>query len=532
VEDMSVVWIVTTGNSDVKLTQENSWGSLRLKKLDDLEPCPDDFSPKEESNSDLFTLPARVTGIVYGDAIATHSHILKFPLLNGFCNKLEHPDDENNFPPIKPDRIFILLTDQENIFEKGDRSDSDSAYWKDTITLQPIFEYYFQKQFDIKIEPVYLRPKSGSKGLDDWDVTLKLVQTEFDKLGITQDDEVIVSHQAGTPAISSAVQFVSLLKFQGKVSFLLSNERSEEVNLISYSSYFQSMQIEEAKKLLANYNYVGVESVLKTRLQADDRDVAKNILALLEVAKLWNLSKFSELKDKLQKLPLSKLRDLATERVKQWWWSAYEEAYLAVVRKEQENFVEALFHSFRSVEGLFSEWGKDTFFDHIEVDPISDRPFLNPTILQNPKGYFSKAKYKQDGKPKDNLADLKSELELRQEKLNKQEEVKNILLYGKYLYTLFGVVRDEYRDKCTDLKRFWADDGISEKRNRIFHQLQGVSKEQLSEFWEVSTISDWECKMVRFLNFISQQEFKSLEEVSLMARVHDELVKAIESFEA
>ena len=511
---MSVVWIVTTGNSDVKLTQENSWGSLRLKKLDDLEPCPDDFSPKEESNSDLFTLPARVTGIVYGDAIATHSHILKFPLLNGFCNKLEHPDDENNFPPIKPDRIFILLTDQENIFEKGDRSDSDSAYWKDTITLQPIFEYYFQKQFDIKIEPVYLRPKSGSKGLDDWDVTLKLVQTEFDKLGITQDDEVIVSHQAGTPAISSAVQFVSLLKFQGKVSFLLSNERSEEVNLISYSSYFQSMQIEEAKKLLANYNYVGVESVLKTRLQADDRDVAKNILALLEVAKLWNLSKFNDFMEKMQRIEINSLQEAATLRFNQsWaWWIAYEEAYLALIRIEQGNIVESFFHGFRSVEGLISKWGEYKFFDH--VIPNNDSPLLKISILEVFNDYLGKQE--------------------QEKMLNEFKEKGTLVLSGFPLYALLRIERQNWRNECKDLSIF--TEKIAPKRNKLFHRLLGLHISELFEIWDVKNVDEWQKRIIRYINFVSEQkQFDScisLHDTSLMAQVHDQLVKAIESFEA
>jgi hypothetical protein len=30
---MSVVWIVTTGNSDVKLTDDTGWGALRIKTL-------------------------------------------------------------------------------------------------------------------------------------------------------------------------------------------------------------------------------------------------------------------------------------------------------------------------------------------------------------------------------------------------------------------------------------------------------------------------------------------------------------------
>ena len=202
-----------------------------------------------------------------------------------------------------------------------------------------------------------------------------------------------ISHQAGTPAISSAVQFVSLYKFGGKfkVSFLSSNERSEEVNLKEYSSYFQSMQMQEAKKLLENYNYVGVESVLGERLKADDRDVAKSILALLEVAKLWNLSKFDDdFKEKMKNLDIEDLKESATSRFNEsWaWWIAYEEAYLAVVRRKQGNIVEAFFHSFRAFEGIFAEWGKKEFRDHMDSRQ-NKVPYLQRSVLVYLEDYFS-----------------------------------------------------------------------------------------------------------------------------------------------
>ena len=121
---MSVVWIVTTGNSDVKLTDDTGWGALRIKKMEQLYPCENEFAPIEESNSDLFALPARVLGIAYGDAIETHWERLTFPLLDGFCQ--EFKNDKKN----KPDRIIVLLTDQEAIFDDYKRGDRDCPYWR------------------------------------------------------------------------------------------------------------------------------------------------------------------------------------------------------------------------------------------------------------------------------------------------------------------------------------------------------------------------------------------------------------------
>ena len=512
---MALIWIMTTGNSDVKLLTDKGYSTLKdneiKRKL--LGSCyTKDLLVKV--NKDDWTLPARFTGIVYGDAIATHFHVLKFPLLDGFCNQLVKSDK-------KPDRIIILLTDQENIFESGDRSDPNSPYWKDTCTLQPIFEHYFRSKYDVNVsvKSVLLSPKVGEIGLDNWNATLSLVQNTLANLTINEDDSVIVSHQAGTPAISSAVQFASLSSFGGKVSFLTSNERTGVASLDPSSSYFESMQIQEAQKLLQNYNYVGVESVLKERLEVDDHE-AKNILALLEVAKLWNLSKFDDdFKGKMESLDIEDLGESATSRFNEsWaWWIAYEEAYLAVVRRKQGNIVEAFFHSFRAFEGIFAEWGKKTFNSYIDFN--RDVPYLNADVLNDPQDYLSGSK----------LKDVR-------ETIKKDGGIDLELMT---LCKIFKVKRSDYKQKCPDLITFWDNERekrISARRNFIFHQVQGINEGQLLNFWQVDStkeakkqIKDWENKILNFLNFIAdEREFKNWSEASLMARVHQELVKAID----
>jgi len=516
---MAVVWIVTTGNSDVKLTTKENWVHLLGKKRAQLVGCYSDFWHLGENNNDnLLTSPARVLGIVYGDAIATHFHVLKFPLLDGFCKKLDEKDK-------KPDRIIILLTDQENIFEMDDRSDPDSPYWKDTCTLQPILEHYFRSKYDVNVsvKSVLLSPKVSEIGLDNWNATLSLVQNTLANLTINEDDFVIVSHQAGTPAISSAVQFASLSSFGGKVSFLTSNERTGVASLDPSSSYFESMQIQEAQKLLQNYNYVGVESVLKERLEVDDHE-AKNILALLEVAKLWNLSKFDDdFKEKMKNLDIEDLKESATSRFNEsWaWWIAYEEAYLALVRREQGNIVEAFFHSFRAFEGIFAEWGNKIFKGEIKVpeDP-KDIPYLKKDVLESDcKKYLAG-----------------SDLKCLRDELSARDILKLELMT---LCKIFKKNRSDYRAECPDITMFWDNNRekcISASRNFIFHQVQGIDEKQLLNFWQINSdqinsnqIKDWEDRILRILDFIAdKRKSKNWSEASLMARVHQELVKAID----
>ncbi|WP_286392375.1 hypothetical protein [Pseudanabaena mucicola] len=516
---MSRIWIVTTGNSDIQLTSiPEKWDNLCKEKKSDLKPCLDDFRSKEGINkqkSGLYTVVARLLGVIFFDKIDDYRNYFEFPLLDGFCKKI----NENS---IKPDRIIVLLTDQEAIFLPNhenilyNRSDSDSPYWKDTCTLEPIFEDYFQDKYGIKIEPVYLKPEAGQIGLDDWNVTLKLVQDKFSGLGIKQDDQVIVSHQAGTPAISSAVQFASLSNFGDRVRFLTSNERTKVASLDPSSSYFESMQIEQAKKFLNNYDYVSVFTVLKSKLERlKNADQADRILKLLEVAKFWNLSKFDEFRQAMENLSTPSLRDVAISRFSEsWsWWIAYEEAYLGIIRRNQGNIVEAFFHTFRAFEGIFAEWGNH-FFNGNEneyVDLSKDIPYLKADVLNDPKNYLSGS-------------DLKK---LR----DKIQENGGIDLELSTLCKIFKEKRKNYKQKCTDIITFWDNDKekrISARRNFIFHQVQGITEERLLFFWLVNSVSEWEGKILRFLNFIAdEKEFKMWEEASLMAQVHEELVKEI-----
>ncbi|WP_434687044.1 hypothetical protein [Pseudanabaena minima] len=513
---MAVVWIVTTGNSDVVMSSKNDWEDLRREKrlgqvYDQFEVSP---LPKNNNNEEtLFALPARALGTFYEDALDDDEYweTLRFPLLKGFVAKL---NDELK----QPTQIIILLTDQKNIFDERKVS-SSSPFWQDTCKLEPIFRKYFSEQKDIqssKLEFVYLTPEKN--GLDDWNATLTLVQEKFTGLGIDKNDDVIVSHQAGTPAISSAVQFASLSNFGDRVSFLTSNERTGVTSLNLSSSYFEAMQIEQAKKFLDNYDYVSVLSVLKgklERLKADNPDQADKIIKLLEVAKLWNLSKFDEFKEAMKNLPIPSLRDVATGRFEEsWaWWIAYEEAYLGIIRRNQGNIVEAFFHSFRAFEGIFAAWGNH-FFNGNEneyVDLSKDIPYLKADVLNDPQSYLSG-----------------SDLKKLRDKIQKDG---GIDLELSTLCKIFKEKRKNYKQKCKDIITFWDNDKekrILARRNFIFHQVQGITEEQLLSFWLVDSVGKWQDKIRQFLNFIAdEKEFKTWNDASLMARVHKELVDEI-----
>ena len=541
---MAIVWIVTTGNSDIQLTSiPDKWLDLCKEKKSDLKPCLDEFRSKEgiiKQKTGLYTVVARLLGVIFSDKIDEYWNYFKFPLLDGFCKKI-------NEKKIKPDRIIVLLTDQEAIFDISDRSDRDSPYWKDTCTLEPIFEHYFKDKYDVKIESVLLQPEKDQVGLDDWNATLTLVQKKFTSLGVDKNDEVIVSHQAGTPAISSAVQFASLSRFGNKVSFLTSNERTGKASLDPSSSYFELMQIEQAKKFLNNYDYVSVFSVLEDkleRLKEKNPDQTDKIIKLLEVAKLWNLSKFDEFETSIKKLSVDNLLDIEIERFSDWgWWIAYEEAYLAIVRRQQGNIVEAFFHSFRAFEGILAAWGKKEFDGHIDDSKKDKVSILKPSVVEYLQPYFDKHFSLPNKKQSKDIQDLKicmdntRFIELENEEATNKQKVEKVELNFMTLCKLYRLIHPEYKASFRGLGQVLHTDGISTKRNFIFHQVQGMKESLLMEFWKVDIsqlvekqIEDWEEKLRRFLNFIAdEKDFKTWEEASLMARVHKELVKEIEA---
>lgn len=508
---MALVWIVTTGNSDVKLASDDGWGDLRSKKNEQLKPCHKKFGSLIKGDDNLFSLPARVMGIIYGDTWETHEDYFRFPLLEEFTKTLR--DEGKN-----PDRIIVLLTDQEEIFLENndnpryDRSE-DSPYWRDTSRLEPIFKHYFDQEFGKeRVEFRSLEPETAKEGLDNWDSTLELVQEEFKGWRISKDDFVIVSHQASTPAISSAVQFVSLARFGEQVDFLTCNERDANLTrFLEGSKYLKGIRKKEAEALLKRYDYSGVQALLETYLQ--DGEGTK---ILLNAAVQWNFAEFKKFAEMLEEH--QDFQEIVRQRTRKdnWWWTAYEATYLALVRFRQGNTVEAIFHSFRAVEGLLRNW--------------VDEDYLAKALRENdPRKYI----HSKDG----------SAIE--------RSGGKKFQAFGKDLYYFFKEIGQKMNNKRMNEHIQKFGDCIFNRRNELFHQLKGLhqleklsstgdleEKEIVFRFWEITSNSekDWMKRTIGCLNCICDQDYEfwdfnqdkaSHEAASLMVKVHQELVDAI-----
>ncbi|MDJ0697201.1 hypothetical protein [Mastigocoleus sp. MO_188.B34] len=509
------IWIITIGNSDVILKHDKNWNPLYQEVVDDLE-CQL-FSSATPINSDDkskgYTVPARVLGLVYGNQ-PDYEKDLDFPLLNTFSQFFA---DSHHLP----EKIIVILTDQQHIFSEDERDCKEIPYWQDTCTLEPIITRYFQDRFpqlqeDTNIKYITLNPLPGTnnkhKGLDDWDKVLSLVQQAFKEIDIVNDKiannqkTVYVSHQAGTPAISSAVQFISLAKFGKDVQFLVSSEyenseqQTSKYQKITSSTYLRGIQFQKSKELLERFDYSGVESLLTPYLTNPADGKAQKILSLIKAAQYWNCAKF----DEFQKYATA-IGDTEQKRSKQWWWSSYEAAYLAVVRLKQGNNVEAVFHSFRALEGLICKWVVVTYPSYVEKNKKKGESFdIKDTILPKvpslPKFYENSL--------------------LRKKKQG---------LYGDFAYQILLASRPEL-NKNENLKpEIWNI--VRNERNALFHQLLGLEETEVFQAWQTSNQLEWEKRVLGCLNFISGQNFTSLQEASLMSVVHQELKDAIANYE-
>ena len=507
------VWLVTTGSSDVQLSNKDGWNDwwqavkVRLYRLR--------FEPSEAIEDEkYYRLPARVLGIV-DDQMPdrVHPHLV-FPLLQNFTQALK----EKNIPI---NEIIVLTSDQENIFPEAQRESKRCPYWQDTCQIYPSLKRYFSKHFPAAVvKSLPLKPEQPHQGLDNWDEVLKLVQQEFAALSFgTEPHTVYISHQGGTPAISSAVQFAGLARFGDRVKFLLSNEQNKNLTTVVESSrYLLGIKSEQAKKLLTRYDYAGVSDLLQNYPDTD-------VQILLNAAIQWNAAEFEKYSEELLKLSGQKYQALVQmvkhRREHCWWWIAYEELYLAFIRKEQGNIVEAFFHSFRTFEGIFAAWGAKEFGQHIEL--WKGVPCLKPSILDDLKSFFSdKACKKVNG-----LKSLRSRLEEQNTATENSGQVDRIKLDLATLCKIFRAFRyDDYKLKCGELKIFWDDpaknNNVSEKRNFIVHQVQGMSESQLWEFWGVSSMDEWQERLFKFLNFIAETNL-SKDDASFMVQVHQEL---------
>jgi hypothetical protein len=531
------LWIVTIGSSDVQLdsNQTNQEKGRTEKKrsdkvwsywyTDDLTAQYYDiaFEPKSlfKDKDETYRIAPRILGIVYKASESERQQeiwsYLTFPLLDNFVDVFRKNPEQYS----APEAIAVLLTDQSAIFGDHQRRKPKTPYWQDTCELKPILQRYFKDRFpEIPsefVEFIQLEPTTQEQSLDNWNSVLELVRGKLHTLTIADQPiqlnpgaNVYVSHQAGTPAISSAVQFCGLAKFGAHVKFLVSSEQNAALtDIVESSSYLRGIEVQQAKKLLEWHDYLGIKEVLQRQIdeacqpkdnpKPEDQAI-KRIAYLLDTAIQWNFAKFEDFAKQLvnysdQNLS-AKAQAYLQDPAQYWWWEAYEAAYLGVVRLKQGNTVEAMFHSFRAVEGLLKKW------------------------------LYEKSGLRVEG----SKAQLLREVEFINKK-GERKKTRSANAYGQGLYFALDSIKHINKKQYIDI---WAfGNAVFDRRNELFHQLGGLQdKDAVFAEWKApfETSLDergWKDRVKNCLNFVSDQQFGSIEDASLMAKVHQTLERAI-----
>ncbi|MDB9412265.1 hypothetical protein [Microcystis aeruginosa] len=346
--------------------------------------------------------------------------------------------------------LYIILTDQEKLFKTSDIKNSPCPFWQDTCTLEPLFEWYFQTKLKLKPHFITLQPSVNNRGLDHWDQVLTLVTEELKK--IQPDDVFYISHQASTPAISSAVQFVSIGYFSN-VKFLIVNRYYEENNIktspeiIPSSSYWKQLQIQKAKKLITDgFPGSALALALLKEVGYNNSEKIKELESYIDLFNIKTIDTGDEFDPTQAIKRVRKTLDLIEYFLKQ-------ENYLqgiTLLSAAQETFLKASISLYlqKHIPGGFKEW--------------------------NEKGLSL------------NLKETNVEQVIKQLKLDKGDNYK--FQSPHELFPLLKEFRKPRDDNYSKNDNYWQlliwsstrdKEHEFDRRNQLMHNLRGVKKEEM-----------------------------------------------------
>jgi hypothetical protein len=297
------------------------------------------------------------------------------------------------------------------------------------------------------------------------------------------------------------------------------------------TNYLWDRTRQQALKLLDRSDYAGAKELLEPYLKAQKTGAAT---PLLEAGILWHQGQFDPFFRKIKSyLPQG-------QQVQSWWSMAYEQAYLAVIRLEQDNTTEAALHSFRAIEGCLLEWAKVTLTTDFN-NSKSGFPEVRPTICdrypsirasyKESQGHHSKRMSEKSHKERNskgsNTALPMVESAFQPTELTSQTS-SNAQWSGKFRQELLEAVLPAA--KGAEFQAFWKSQG---QRNRLSHQLGGISKQEVFSAWgqEIRDQPQWESQILTCLNILTGQSFKTLQQASLFTVVQKRVQESIEKIE-
>jgi hypothetical protein len=394
------------------------------------------------------------------------------------------------------DKIYLIGTDQK--FDVPQRN-------KDTIYACKLIEAWVNNKYP-KISTKFVSLGEDGTNPSNFETVFewwrKAWRTEIDP---PIDREIWLCLKGGVGQTSEAGRISGLSLYGDRINFFEfhQNEKHNRAgNPSAYTgpflgtNYLWDRTQQQALGLLDRFDYAGAEELLKPYFKTKKLG---SLPTFLEAGIAWNRGEFDRFLNRTNATHI--FSDSHHKQSQKWWWMAYEQAYLAVIRLEQNNTAEAMLHSFRAVEGCLFEWAKFKFGTDIKEMPnnfpqIQDsisiaHPVLRP-ILDRARTNYSQLQWR--GSLRRNILEA----------------------------TIPAANSDNFH-------YFWSD-ACHSQRNKLSHQLGGISESEVLSAWgnDIKNRSQWDKRIVSCLNILTGQSFKSLHQASLFAKVHDRVRESIE----
>ena len=399
------------------------------------------------------------------------------------------------------ERVYLIATDQKEEVQERE---------KDTIYAAELIKDWIVNEFDhlntAAVEIITLgldgiNPSNFEQMFHWWRKTWR------EKITIKANQSIWVCLKGGVGQASEASRISGLSLYGDRIQFFefKQNTQANRVGIPSdYSepflgtNYLWDRTQQQALKLLHRYDYAEVYDLLRPYFQQPNSGFGA-VPNLLKAGMAWNQGQFKSF------FSLAKSSVKIPEQVRdKYWLVAYEQAYLGVIRLHQQNTIEAMLHSHRSIEGLLYLWAEKSFPNNVQ-EKSNQYPSLKHSILQT---YSS----------------------LHHHFNNQQrQQLEEISLSGRVLQDLLTTAIPETAIS-RDFQAFWTS--AREMRNTLSHRLGGLAERELFvEAWDVTNSEQWQKRVLNCLNLVTKQSFKSLSQATICAQMHDQLVDAIAQHE-
>ncbi|MDF5713706.1 MAG: hypothetical protein PUP93_07395 [Rhizonema sp. NSF051] len=398
------------------------------------------------------------------------------------------------------EKVYLMATDQK---EEVQEREKDTIYASELIKDWIVNEFHHINTDAVEIITLGLddiNPSNFEQMFHWWRKTWR------HKINIEANQSIWVCLKGGVGQASEASRISGLSLYGDRIQFFefKQNTQANRVGIPSdYSepflgtNYLWDRTQQQALKLLNRYDYAEVYDLLLPYFQQPNSGFGA-VPNLLKAGMAWNQGQFKSF------FSLAKSFVKIAEQVKDTYWLiAYEQAYLGVIRLQQQNTIEAMLHSHRSIEGLLYLWAINSFPNNVK-ERQNQYPSLKRSIIQT---YSS----------------------LNRHFYNSQgHQLEEIALLGQILEDLLTTAIPKTAISL-DLKVFWTS--ARTMRNTLSHRLGGLAEKEVFEAWDVTNSEQWQKRVLNCLNLVTKQSFKSLSQASVFDKIHNQVVAAIAQHE-